>query len=184
MRLSRWVVAVCSLAVAASMVSMVSAGPAFALLASDPAGPDYEMPFPCGEEWTGTTSVTHRPSINSIDFNRAGDLGDIMVSAAPGVVSRVADLGNTSYGKHVTVDHGDGRSTLYAHLRVVWVTEGQPVDQATTLGLVGDTGAVTGPHLHFEERLAGAVQQPYFHDTDYMFGSTTASLNCPDVPLA
>lgn len=181
MRLRRWAMAACSLAVAASVSS---AAPAYAMLVADPAGPDYEMPFPCGEEWTGTTRGTHRPSINSIDFNRADDLGDIMVSAAPGVVSRVADLGDNSYGKHVIVDHGDGRSTLYAHLANVWVTAGQPVDQATTLGLVGETGGVTGPHLHFEERLADAVQQPYFHDTDYAFGSTTASLNCPDVPLA
>jgi len=173
--------AVCPLAVAASVLS---AAPASASLAAEPAGPDYEMPFPCGEEWTGTTRSSHRPSMNAIDFNRTDDLGDIMVSAGPGVVSRVADAGDTGYGKHVIVDHGDGQSTLYAHLTSFWVTAGQQVDQATILGLVGESGGVTGPHLHFEERLDDAVQQPYFHDTGYTFGTTMASLNCPDVPLA
>lgn len=142
------------------------------------------MPFPCGEEWTGTTRSTHRPSVNSIDFNRTDDLGDIMVSAAPGVVSRVVDSGDSSYGKHVIVDHGDGQSTLYAHLASFWVTAGQQVDQSTILGLVGDSGGATGAHLHFEERHDGTVQQPYFHDIGFAFGSTTSSLNCPDVPLA
>jgi len=147
-------------------------------------GPDYETPFPCGAVWTGTTRSSHRPSTSSIDFNRTGDLGDLTVASAPGVVSRVADTGRTSYGRYLILDHGDGSSTLYAHLQVVWAVPGQRVDHGTVLGLVGESGGVTAAHLHFEERLDGRVHAPYFDRARYMFGSTTASTNCADVPLS
>ena len=107
-----------------------------------------------------------------------------MVASAPGVVSRVADAGNTGYGRYVIVDHGDGHSTLYAHLGSVWTTPGQRVDRGATLGLVGESGGVSGPHLHFEERVGSQVRQASFHDIAYTFGTTVASANCPDVPLA
>lgn len=85
---------------------------------------EYEMPFPCGDRWTGGTRSSHRPSPWSIDFNRSGDLGDLVVAPAPGRVSRVADTGNTSYGRYLIIDHANGYSTLYAHLKVAWVTTG------------------------------------------------------------
>jgi hypothetical protein len=144
---------------------------------------EYELPFPCGEAWTGNTRSSHRPSAWSIDFNRSGDLGDLLVAPAPGRVSRVADTGNTSYGRYLIIDHGDGYSTLYAHLKIAWVTTGQRVDQGSVLGLVGESGGVTAAHLHFEERYNARVHRPSFHGEPYAFGSTTASLNCPDVPV-
>ncbi|HSE71872.1 MAG TPA: VCBS repeat domain-containing M23 family metallopeptidase [Nocardioidaceae bacterium] len=146
--------------------------------------PDFETPFPCAEQWTGTSRAAHRPSPNAVDFNRAGDLGAILVATAPGVVSRVQDSGGASYGKWVQVDHGGGWSSLYAHLQVQWVVPGQRVDQGTALGLVGSSGGVTGAHLHFEERYGSTVQRPVFHGVPFGFGSTIASANCPDVPLA
>ena len=145
---------------------------------------DQQLPFGCGEEWTGTTRSNHRPSEMSVDFNRDGDIGDLVVSTAPGVVTRVADTGSTSYGRYVVVDHGDGLSTLYAHLKRAWVDPGQRLDQGSVIGLVGESGGVTGAHLHFEQRLEDEVHHPYFSGVAYQFGSTVASLNCPDVPLA
>ena len=47
----------------------------------------YEMPFPCGEVWTGTTRSSHSPSVRSIDFNRTDDFSDPVVAAAAGVVT-------------------------------------------------------------------------------------------------
>ncbi len=146
--------------------------------------PDYEMPFPCGQEWTGGSRPGHSPSPKSIDFNRPGDYGDLVVSSAPGVVTRVADSGSRSYGKWVVVDHGEGQSSLYAHLKAQWVTVGQPLDQGAVLGVVGDTGGVSGAHLHFEQRSGNTVVDPYFHQVAFKAGTTAASENCPDVPLA
>ncbi len=142
------------------------------------------MPFTCTDTWTGTSRASHSPSSLSIDWNKDGDLGSPMIAAAPGVVTRVADLGNASYGRYIIVDHGDGRTSLYAHLMSLWTTVGASVDQGTLLGRVGSTGGSTGPHLHYEERLNGTDHQSYFHRTAFVMGSTLSSQNCPDFPIA
>lgn len=64
------------------------------------------------------------------------------------------------YGCHVIVDHNNGFSTLYGHLSRIDVGAGQVVDQGEKLGNVGSTGRSTGPHLHFEIRSGGALQNP------------------------
>ena len=144
----------------------------------------YEMPFPCGESWTGTTRASHSPSSSSIDWNRPDDVGDPVVAAAAGVVTTAVPNGTHGYGRYVVVDHGNGESTLYAHLQTVNVGVGQTVDQGSMLGLLGETGNATGPHLHFEERLNGKTVAPYLHGAKYAFGIEQQSQNCPDVPLA
>ena len=64
------------------------------------------------------------------------------------------------YGKVVIVDHGMGFSTLYGHLHSVAVETGQPVDATTPVGLVGNTGRSTGPHLHYEVRINDQPRNP------------------------
>ncbi len=155
-------------------------GPSYA---ASTTGPDYEMPFPCGDVWNGSSRYNHSPSALAIDWNRTDDLGAIMVAAAPGVVTSAVNLGNRSYGRYIVVDHGNGRSTLYAHLSAFWSTTGQAVDQGTPLGLVGSSGGSTGPHLHFEERLNRVDQRSYFHRTPFTMGTTQASQSCGDVPV-
>ncbi len=144
----------------------------------------YEMPFPCGQSWTGDSRPQHSPSPESIDWNRTGDLGALVVAAAPGTVTRTADLGTRSYGRYVIVDHGNGESTLYAHLQAIWVVTGQVIDQGSPIGLLGDTGQSSGAHLHFEERRNSIDQAAWFHRAAFVMGSTQASVNCPDVPMA
>lgn len=58
-----------------------------------------------------------------------------------------------SFGNYVVVDHGDGKQTLYAHSKSLNVRKGDIVKKGQQLGLMGDTGNVTGPHLHFEVRV-------------------------------
>jgi hypothetical protein len=169
---------------AATAVLAVGAVLATALPAASAPLTAYEMPFPCTEAWTGTTRPSHSPSSKAIDWNRPDDVGDPVVAAAAGVVTTAVPDGTRGYGRYVVVDHGNGESTLYAHLEVVHVGKGQSVDQGTLLGLVGTTGNSTGPHLHFEERLNGTTVTPYFHGTQFVFGSTLTSQNCPDVPIA
>ena len=67
---------------------------------------------------------------------------------------------NWSYGNLVIIDHGNGFTTYYAHLSKVLVSVGEAVYQGKTIGLVGATGNVTGPHLHFEIRKNGLTQDP------------------------
>ena len=163
-------------------VVLVSGLPGTAYAASTD-GPDFEMPFACGDSWTGTSRSSHSPSSLSIDWNRTNDLGAIMVAAAPGVVTTVADLGSRSYGRYIVVDHGNGWSTLYAHLLSQWVTTGQSVDQGQIIGQVGSTGGSTGPHLHFEERYNRRDVQSWFHRSLFTMGSTLASQSCGDVAM-
>ncbi len=64
------------------------------------------------------------------------------------------------YGNVVQIDHGNGRSTLYAHLSRRDARVGQRVEQGQRVGAVGSTGWSTGPHLHFEFRVNGEHQDP------------------------
>jgi hypothetical protein len=147
------------------------------------AGPDFEMPFVCGQRWTGTTRSSHSPSAYTIDWNTNNDLGRPALASAPGVVTRAVSL-TGSYGRYVIVDHGNGFTTLYAHLNSIATTVGSFVDQGELIGYVGTSGNSTGPHLHFEERKDGAYFKPYLHRAHFRFGSTNASANCSDKPVS
>ena len=65
-----------------------------------------------------------------------------------------------SYGNYVVIDHGNGNSTLYAHMSSRAVSEGDMVTQGQTIGYVGATGNTTGPHLHLEVRENGQRVDP------------------------
>ncbi|WP_412538307.1 M23 family metallopeptidase [Longispora sp. K20-0274] len=90
----------------------------------------------------------------------AAGAGTPILAAAAGRVVQAGWAGG--YGNSVCVDHGTDRhvSTCYAHQSVVLVREGQDVRAGQILGLVGSTGAATGPHLHFEVRLNGVAVDP------------------------
>ena len=163
----------------ACAVSVLLAVPAYAAPLTD-----FQMPFPCGQEWTGSTRANHSPSVKAVDWNRLDDIDDAVVAAAPGTVVTAEPSGGSGYGNWVRVDHGNGENTIYAHLSSVAVTVGQTVDQGALLGTVGSTGNSSGPHLHFEERDSTGVVAPYFDRIKFTFGSTLASDNCVDVPLA
>jgi murein DD-endopeptidase MepM/ murein hydrolase activator NlpD len=64
------------------------------------------------------------------------------------------------YGNVIQIQHSNQRSTLYAHLSRIAVKKGQRVEQGQHIGAVGSTGWSTGPHLHFEFRVAGVHQDP------------------------
>ncbi|MBU6388520.1 peptidoglycan DD-metalloendopeptidase family protein [Patescibacteria group bacterium] len=112
----------------------------------------------CITQYFGNTPFsTANPQIynghghNAIDI--AAPIGTPVYAALGGVV---LDTGNTdlvrgcySFGKWIMVVHGNGLSTLYAHLSEIDVTKGQQVDARQLLGLSGMTGYATGPHIHF-----------------------------------
>ena len=57
--------------------------------------------------------------------------------------------GDSSRGNSILIDHGSGVTTAYYHCKKLFVKEGQFVDKGTRIALIGQTGNVTGPHLHF-----------------------------------
>jgi hypothetical protein len=67
---------------------------------------------------------------------------------------------NRGYGRAVVVNHGYGIKTLYGHLSKINVKVGQRIERWDIVGLVGETGRATGPHLHYEVWVDGQVQDP------------------------
>ena len=73
----------------------------------------------------------------------------------------VADAGwSTGYGNYVMLAHGKGVTTFYAHMSKKIAGDGDTVSRGETIGLVGETGWATGPHLHFEVRVDGELYDP------------------------
>jgi len=71
------------------------------------------------------------------------------------------------YGNCVEIDHGFGYVTLYGHMSNISVRAGQAVNRGEVIGLVGNTGKSTGPHLHYEVHYKGEIMNPqnyYFLD--------------------
>ena len=85
-------------------------------------------------------------------------LGTPVMCPAPGRV--VVAGGGGDYGRHIMIDHGNGVRSLYGHMSKVDVRAGQLVEKGTVLGLTGSTGRSTGPHLHYELRVAGKAVNP------------------------
>ena len=79
--------------------------------------------------------------------------------AGDGVVIRAEWAG--AYGRLVAVDHGGGITTLYGHLSRIDVIAGEEVRRGQIIGLSGQSGRVTGPHLHYEVRQGGNPVNPY-----------------------
>jgi murein DD-endopeptidase MepM/ murein hydrolase activator NlpD len=75
-----------------------------------------------------------------------------------GIVLYSGRWGN--YGNVVIIDHGNNTTTLYGHLSKYLVKNNVKVAKGQVIGLVGSTGLSTGPHLHFEVRKSGKVQDP------------------------
>ncbi len=96
------------------------------------------------------------------DFHRGIDIpsavGTDIYAAQTGKV--VIATKHSSYGNYIVVDHGGGISTLYAHCSKLLVSVGDTVKQGDHIAEMGATGNVTGPHLHFEVRVDGKIQDP------------------------
>lgn len=95
-----------------------------------------------------------------VDIAGGGIYGQPIYAARSGKVIRTDNYCTTTYGKYFIIDHGDGYITLYAHCSKLAVVEGQYVKQGQVVAYVGDTGNVSGPHLHFEVRKDNVRQNP------------------------
>jgi murein DD-endopeptidase MepM/ murein hydrolase activator NlpD len=85
-------------------------------------------------------------------------VGTPIIAPADGVVTYTGPLGG--FGNVVSVDHGHKISTFYAHLQQHKVSQGQRVRRGDVIGLVGTSGRVTGPHLHYEIQVNEVAVDP------------------------
>ena len=86
-------------------------------------------------------------------------IGDSVVSCYDGIV-RIAKYNYRGYGNYIIVRHHNGFETLYAHLSKRLVNVGDKVNAGQLIGLGGNTGHSSGPHLHFEVRFRGEAIDP------------------------
>lgn len=86
-------------------------------------------------------------------------VGDTVVAAFSGRI-RIIDYEARGYGHYVVIRHENGLETVYAHLSQVLVKLDQNVKSGELIGLAGNTGRSTGPHLHFETRYLGNAINP------------------------
>ena len=105
--------------------------------------------------------------IRTYRMHRGVDLGlchgedRTIVAAFSGVVAKVRNQGRRKgYGKYVILDHGNGLTTLYAHLASWQVNVGDTLQAGDTIGVGGNTGRSFGAHLHFEMRFNGNYIDP------------------------
>lgn len=99
----------------------------------------------------------------------AGPTGTPVYATADGIVSKAERF--SSYGNYIQIEHGGELQTRYAHLSGYAVSAGQSVRKGDLIGYVGSTGRSTGPHLHYEVRIAGQAVNPL----PYMVESTAAA---------
>lgn len=124
--------------------------------------------LPLGRPMAGRPAVTSdfgarvdpfmgMPAIHTgIDFR--AETGEPVRVTGPGTVTTAGRQGG--YGLVVDVDHGNGVVTRYGHLSAIGVTAGTKVAAGETVGWAGSTGRSTGPHLHYETRVAGEAVDP------------------------
>jgi murein DD-endopeptidase MepM/ murein hydrolase activator NlpD len=91
--------------------------------------------------------------------------GTPVYSTGDGVVAMAGGT-STGLGTMIVINHGYGYTTVYGHLSKVLVRSGERVRRGAVIGRSGSTGIVTGPHLHYEVRLNGRLQNPVDHFFD------------------
>lgn len=146
--------------------------------------PLFQAPLPCGETWTYSH---HAQEVRrALDFVSDGGTtnGAPVLAAAAGIATQHHEPGGA--GDYIAIEHGGGWRTYYFHLQAFSVADGTMVTQGQEIGLVGSTGASSGPHLHFEELLNGQGQDIWLDGVALApypgsYGQkSVVSANCPE----
>lgn len=105
------------------------------------------------------------PSVSGWGFHGGTDITGGGIHGKPVYATKAGKVitavtSNSGYGIYVLIDHGNGYSSLYAHMSARYVNTGDTVKKGQMIGRVGSTGNSTGPHLHFEIRVYGEKKNP------------------------
>ena len=153
------------LSATALVVAMLVSAPSPAATRVDPVGEPQARetvllaPFSCGTHWQGSTYHGHGANNWNLDLNRSdgdgSDLGEPVLAQADGTIVWFKQTGyNNRAGTYVEIDYGDV-TVRYIHLVENSIPDhlaeiGATVTSGETIGLLGATGRVSGPHLHLE----------------------------------
>jgi murein DD-endopeptidase MepM/ murein hydrolase activator NlpD len=130
----------------------------------------WVWPYPADHTVYSGYGTRLHPIYHVYRFHSGVDLGGTygapIVAAHDGTVLLVRNswegrnTGGSGYGNYIVIDHGDGYSTLYGHLKDTLVKVGQQVKAGDKIATCGSTGTSTGPHLHFEVMIDGHTVNP------------------------
>lgn len=127
------------------------------------AGAGMVFPAPASYGVTSPYGYRNGPFAGPGEFHYGVDLG--AASGSPAVAAQSGTVliatYHWSYGNYMVVDHGNGLSTLYAHLSGFAASVGTQVSAGQQIGYIGSTGMSTGSHLHFEVRVNGQIVNPH-----------------------
>ena len=122
----------------------------------------FTWPVPASHTISSPFGYRVHPIFGTTKFHSGIDIsassGSTIVAADSGTV--LTATYSSSYGNYVVISHGNGTSTLYAHMSKLGCSAGQSVSKGSTIGYVGSTGWSTGPHCHFEIRINGSLVNP------------------------
>jgi murein DD-endopeptidase MepM/ murein hydrolase activator NlpD len=129
---------------------------------------EREAVRPVGVPVTGVAEVSSNFGLRANPFGRGhefhagmdfpGDTGTPVVATAPGKVDQAGRGG--ALGNHIAIDHGYGYRSIYGHLSKVMVKSGDAISKGQVIGLVGNTGRSSGPHLHYALQYQGRTINP------------------------
>lgn len=122
---------------------------------SGPLATPHRLTSPYGLRWN-PTNRRKRQGHDGMDMAAAWNSN--ILATAPGQISFAGV--RRGYGRTVEIDHGNGFMTRYAHLNRIKVKLGQKVNLHDTVGLLGNSGRSTGPHVHYEIRYKGKSFDP------------------------
>lgn len=110
---------------------------------------------------TNSRRITQYYSWRHHGLDIGGKVTNYIYASDDGTVSVAIYSGwNRGYGKHIIIDHGNSKKTLYGHLSKNFVEVGQKVKKGEVIGMMGTTGRSTGVHLHFEVRFGSSLVNP------------------------
>lgn len=121
-------------------------------------GPEGSGVFIWPSQYQALSGTDFKEGHPGIDLNAPA--GSPVFAADAGLVIFAGWTGGVGYGNTILIDHGNGYKTLYAHLSQVSTFCGAKVEAAKLIGLSGNTGNSSGPHLHFEVRVPGGYINP------------------------
>ena len=120
------------------------------------------LPWPTSGTLASSFGRQEHPRYKTVTFNRGVEInapqGQKILAVSDGSVLYADSF--KGYGRLIVLDHGEGYYTVYAHAAEILVRIGDRVAKGQSIGLVGDTGSVTGSQLYFEVRHRGRPQDP------------------------
>jgi len=119
--------------------------------------PDLDLDYLLAWPLVGRVTQGYRPDHLALDIG-APYSSDVYAADSGTVI--LARWARTGYGYTILIDHGQGRQTLYSHLKGALAKTGHIVERGQVIGQVGSTGNSSGPHVHFEVREGGQHINP------------------------